>query len=360
MTMIDILSALGTLFEALCGVKPPFLNANSESFTNKGIWMGKIVDANVLVMEAEVLYWWSSFKNLSHRTRNAAFAVATAGVFVISVLENDIDCSRSHIINMLQYLFNQHLMILGKWHKSLLLFVVVDYTGDKYLEDLYFALRDMVREAWDNVSKPDDLKECFMDDFFDCDFFNFPAESVAPDRLSTFAAGLRARCSSKRVFKPCYWKLVSVEQLIPHMKALRDTIGKNNQPACRPEDIWPCRNNSDHTDCFYNVNANHFCNKFSESVKWLQKSIGKEEVCERLAARILGCYHNEMSAFEATMLHHSGSNSIERDEFRKKCYETARSLFRTHEDWKSLNSAWKLWNKPSANKLHILEYKNLV
>jgi protein SEY1 len=119
----------------------------------------------------------------------------------------------------------------GVEQRTLLLFVIRDHIGTTPLANLSATLSQDLRRIWDGLSKPDNLKECKLEDFFDLAFTGLPHKILVPDKFQAEVKELRKRFTDKEredyVFKPIYHKRIPADGVAFYM----DNIWVRSMPV---------------------------------------------------------------------------------------------------------------------------------
>ncbi|RKP05103.1 root hair defective 3 GTP-binding protein-domain-containing protein [Thamnocephalis sphaerospora] len=254
-----------------------------------------------------------------------------------------------------------HLALLGKRHKTLLLFAIRDHAGNISAKALTKQIRADMRDIWNGLSKPKALEHHSMSDFFERTFVTLPHNIYVPKEFDTAVTQLRTRFTDKLaadyVFKPAYWKLTSAEQLANHLAAAWQSIrngsvacleqnvsGSGKEPllvshcnATRSDACFPWEHNEAHVRSFHEMATNYAHGKFLEAIKPMQQSIAVEEEEEEVfAAKMMEhcnsavgkCYVEKWAGYELyTML------TIERKKALDEFQESAQACVLDGTSW---------------------------
>src|SRR5713101_6632953 len=82
---------------------------------------------------------------------------------------------RSSVIGMLTHRSSSQ--------RTLLLFVIRDHIGTTPLANLQATLTADLQRIWDSLSKPSDLQECKLSDYFDLSFTALPHKILATEKF---------------------------------------------------------------------------------------------------------------------------------------------------------------------------------
>ena len=99
--------------------------------------------------------------------------------------------------------------------RTLLLFVIRDHIGTTPLENLQNTLTADMKKIWESLSKPEELKDRQLSDYFDLSFAALPHKILAADKFESEVGELRKRFADKSrsdyVFKPAYHKRIPAD-----------------------------------------------------------------------------------------------------------------------------------------------------
>ena len=108
--------------------------------------------------------------------------------------------------------------------RTLLLFVIRDHIGTTPLENLTATLSADLHRIWDSLSKPEDLKDRKLSDYFDLSFTALPHKILAADKFEAEVQELRKRFVDKEredyVFKPAYHKRIPADGVAMYMEGI--------------------------------------------------------------------------------------------------------------------------------------------
>ncbi|RKP07437.1 RHD3/Sey1, partial [Thamnocephalis sphaerospora] len=212
-----------TLLNALFGTDFSTMDPSAgRNQTTLGIWMGKSSSANILVMDVEGVDGQERGEDKLIECRSALFSLAIAEVLVINMYETTIGLYGGANIELLKAVFEANLRLSqGKEQvpaqacKTLLLFVVRDFTGQTPLVHHEDKLRKNMTKIWDNMIKPKHLERSSFSNFFDCMVAELPPKPFMPDQFNEAVDKLRLRFTdpnhSDYVFKPCYHRSIPID-----------------------------------------------------------------------------------------------------------------------------------------------------
>ena len=106
--------------------------------------------------------------------------------------------------------------------RTLLLFVIRDHIGVTPLANLQATLTADLTKIWDSLSKPQDLQDRQLSDYFDVAFTALPHKILAADKFEAEVQELRKRFVDKQrddfVFKPAYHKRIPADGVAFYME----------------------------------------------------------------------------------------------------------------------------------------------
>lgn len=108
--------------------------------------------------------------------------------------------------------------------RTLLLFVIRDHIGQTPLANLEATLTADLKRIWDNLSKPTDLKDRQLSDYFDLAFTALPHKILSADKFESGVQELRTRFVDKTspdyLFKPMYHKRIPADGVAFYMEGI--------------------------------------------------------------------------------------------------------------------------------------------
>ncbi|RKP04791.1 RHD3/Sey1, partial [Thamnocephalis sphaerospora] len=207
-----------TLLNAIFGTEFPIMDASKgRRQTTLGIWMGKSANANILVMDVEGVDGQEQGEDKLVERRSALFSLATAEVLVINMHEVTIGLYNGANVELLKTVFEANLELSkdGETCKTLLFFVVRDYTGATPLIQHEDKLRSIMTTIWGGIKKPKHLENNSFSDYFDCMVVGLPPKPFMPEQFNEAVDKLRLRFTdtndSNYVFKPCYHRGIPID-----------------------------------------------------------------------------------------------------------------------------------------------------
>lgn len=108
--------------------------------------------------------------------------------------------------------------------RTLLLFVIRDHIGVTPLANLQATLTSDLSRIWDGLSKPSELKDRQLSDYFDLEFTTLPHKILAPEKFQAEVQSLRRRFAEKDkpgyLFKPAYHKRIPADGAAFYMEGI--------------------------------------------------------------------------------------------------------------------------------------------
>ena len=108
--------------------------------------------------------------------------------------------------------------------RTLLLFVIRDHLGTTPLANLQATLTADLQRIWDTLSKPAELQDRKLTDYFDLSFTALPHKILASERFESDVRALRGRFTDKSrddfVFKPAYHKRIPADGVAFYMEGI--------------------------------------------------------------------------------------------------------------------------------------------
>lgn len=92
------------------------------------------------------------------------------------------------------------------------------------MENLAQTLRADLNKIWDSLSKPADLADRLLPDYFDLSFTALPHKILLPDKFESEVKELRKRFVDRErddfVFKPAYHKRIPADGVAHYMESI--------------------------------------------------------------------------------------------------------------------------------------------
>ena len=108
--------------------------------------------------------------------------------------------------------------------RTLLLFVIRDHIGTTPLANLQATLTQDMQKIWETLSKPSELKDKQLSDYFDLSFSALPHKVLVPDKFEAEVQELKKRFVEKSrgdfVFSPAYHKRIPADGVAFYMEGI--------------------------------------------------------------------------------------------------------------------------------------------
>lgn len=174
------------------------------------------------------------------RTLNANppfFSLASSEVLLINLWEHQVGLYQGANMGLLKTVFEVNLGLFGKkaqdgsQGRTLLLFIIRDHIGATPLANLQATLTADLEKIWDSLSKPQDLQDRQLSDYFDLAFTALPHKILATDKFEAEVQELRKRFVDKTrddfVFKPAYHKRIPADGVAFYMENIWEQVQTN-------------------------------------------------------------------------------------------------------------------------------------
>ncbi|KAH9971141.1 RHD3/Sey1 [Lactifluus volemus] len=226
-----------TLLNQLFGTNFDVMDNSKRQQTTKGIWMCRDRDKNILVMDVEGTDGRERGEDKDFERKSALFSLASSEVLIINLWDHQVGLHQGANIGLLKTVFEVNLALFG--HKSqenanprtLLLFVIRDHIGTTPFANLQEMLTADMQHIWDTLSKPAELKDRKLKDYFDLSFTALPHKFFAAKEFESDVRVLRSCFTDKSrndfVFKPAYHKRIPADGIAFYMKDIWEQVQRN-------------------------------------------------------------------------------------------------------------------------------------
>ncbi|KAH9948961.1 protein SEY1 [Amylocystis lapponica] len=226
-----------TLLNRLFGTNFDVMDETRRQQTTKGIWMCRAKDMNVMVMDVEGTDGRERGEDQDFERKSALFSLASSEVLIVNLWEHQIGLYQGANMALFKTVFEVNLGLFGKKtadgrnQRTLLLFVIRDHIGTTPLANLKATLSTDIQTIWDSLSKPPELQNCQLSDYFDLSFAALPHKVLAADKFETETQELRKRFADKArddfVFKPAYHKRIPADGVAFYMEGIWEQVQTN-------------------------------------------------------------------------------------------------------------------------------------
>ncbi|KAG1750326.1 RHD3/Sey1, partial [Suillus paluster] len=226
-----------TLLNRLFGTTFDVMNETRRQQTTKGIWMCRGEDMGVMVMDVEGTDGREREEDQDFERNSALFSLVSSEVLLINLWEHHVGFYQGANMGLLKTVFEVNLGLFGKkahdgsQGRTLLLFVIRDHIGVIPLANLQTTLTADLTKIWDSLSKPQDLQNRRLSDYFDLSFTALPHKILAADQFEAEVQELRKRFVDKKrddfIFKPAYHKRIPADGVAFYMENIWQQVQTN-------------------------------------------------------------------------------------------------------------------------------------
>ncbi|KIL65297.1 hypothetical protein M378DRAFT_125777 [Amanita muscaria Koide BX008] len=226
-----------TLLNRLFDTNFDVMDESKRQKTTKGVWMCRAANSNILVMDVEGTDGREHGEDQDFERKLTLFSLALSEVLIVNLLEHQVGLYKGANMGLLKTVFEVNLGLFGKKAlegtsgRILLLFVVRDHVSPAPLESLQATLTADLERIWHSLSKPAELRDHKLSNFFDLAFTSLPHKLLQPDKFEADVAHLRTRFINKDqdgfFFKPAYHKRVPADGLSCYMQSIWGQVQNN-------------------------------------------------------------------------------------------------------------------------------------
>ncbi|PPQ70293.1 hypothetical protein CVT25_014615 [Psilocybe cyanescens] len=226
-----------TLLNRLFGTTFDVMDETRRQQTTKGIWMCRAKDMNVMVMDVEGTDGRERGEDQDFERKSALFSLASSEILIVNLWEHQVGLYQGANMGLLKTVFEVNLGLFGKKAKdgtsgrTLLLFVIRDHIGQTPLANLEATLTSDLNAIWEGLSKPADLKDLKLSDYFDLAFTALPHKILSADKFESEVLNLRTRFADKTspnyLFKPAYHKRIPADGVAFYMEGIWEQVQTN-------------------------------------------------------------------------------------------------------------------------------------
>lgn len=226
-----------TLLNRLFGTTFDVMDETRRQQTTKGIWMCRGKDMGVMVMDVEGTDGRERGEDQDFERKSALFSLASSEILIVNLWEHQVGLYQGANMGLLKTVFEVNLGLFGKKAqdgsngRTLLLFVIRDHIGQTPLANLQATLTADLNRIWESLSKPTDLKDRLLSDYFDLAFTALPHKILSADKFESEVQELRTRFvdkeSSDYLFKPAYHKRIPADGVAFYMEGIWEQVQTN-------------------------------------------------------------------------------------------------------------------------------------
>ena len=208
-------SGKSTLLNHLFNTKFQTMNEQiKRGQTTKGIWMSnRIVPTsgkNLLIMDVEGSDGVEKSDDKDFERKACLFALSSSEILIINVWEHQIGLYQGNNMELLKIVFEVNLQLFHSAksdHKVLLMFVIRDHIGMTPLQSLKETLSVELDKMWEQIKKPENIKNSSFTDFFDLEFKGFSHYFLQNEKFLEDCKSLRGEFDTETIFKNDKYKL---------------------------------------------------------------------------------------------------------------------------------------------------------
>ncbi|KAJ7282812.1 RHD3/Sey1 [Mycena rebaudengoi] len=223
-----------TLLNRLFGTTFDVMDETQRQQTTKGIWMCRGKSMDVMVMDVEGTDGRERGEDQDFERKSALFSLASSEVLIINLWEHQVGLYQGANMGLLKTVFEVNLGLFGKnatGGRTLLLFVIRDHIGQTPLANLQATLTADLHRIWESLSKPTELQDRQLSDYFDLSFTALPHKVLAADKFESEVQNLRTRFVQKDapdfLFKPAYHKRIPADGVAFYMEGIWEQVQTN-------------------------------------------------------------------------------------------------------------------------------------
>ncbi|EPT04585.1 hypothetical protein FOMPIDRAFT_1113360 [Fomitopsis schrenkii] len=226
-----------TLLNRLFGTNFDVMAESQRQQTTKGIWMCRAKGMNMMVMDVEGTDGRERGEDQDFERKSALFSLASSEVLLVNLWEHQVGLYQGANMGLLKTVFEVNLGLFGKKaadgrnQRTLLLFVIRDHIGTTPLANLQATLTADMQKIWESLSKPPELQDRQLSDYFDLSFAALPHKVLEAQRFESEVLELRKRFVDKAredyVFKPAYHKRIPADGVAFYMEGIWEQVQSN-------------------------------------------------------------------------------------------------------------------------------------
>ncbi|TPX51378.1 hypothetical protein SeMB42_g00466 [Synchytrium endobioticum] len=206
-----------TLLNRLFSTSFTVMDEKQRRQTTKGIWLSPAASKNLLVLDVEGTDGRERGEDQDFERKSALFSLAVAEVLIVNMWEHMVGLYNGANMGLLKTVFEVNLQLFQAQGspKTLLMFILRDFTGVTPLETLAKTLIQDLEKIWAGLSKPAGHESSKISDFFDFAFEGLPHKIFAAERFDQSIELLRKRFyesrNSKYLFASHYHKHIPAD-----------------------------------------------------------------------------------------------------------------------------------------------------
>eukprot|EP00178_Gracilaria_changii_P013765 TRINITY_DN3878_c0_g1_i1.p1 TRINITY_DN3878_c0_g1~~TRINITY_DN3878_c0_g1_i1.p1 ORF type:complete len:817 (-),score=140.60 TRINITY_DN3878_c0_g1_i1:4537-6987(-) len=233
-------SGKSTLMNMLFGTRFPTMDSGGGRYqVTQGVWLGRDVDAGILVLDLEGTDSRERGEDAAtYERKSALFALALAEVLVVNVWIHDVGRNNASNMPLLRTIMELDLQLFfgvtgsdseaKRMPKTKLLFVIRDYDSTP-MDKLCASLREDLDNIWNTINKPPAALDTPITDYFDLDFVALPHKVYCPNEFEEKVGELKERFHGGDIFEKEYSRGVAADGFSEYARSVWETIRANKE-----------------------------------------------------------------------------------------------------------------------------------
>ncbi|KAJ2522890.1 Dynamin-like GTPase that mediates homotypic ER fusion [Coemansia sp. RSA 2049] len=298
-----------TLLNRLFGTKFDVMDDAQRQQTTRGIWADRGTDGmRVVIMDVEGTDGRERGENQDFERKSALFSLAVSEVLIVNMWEHTVGLYNGANMGLLKTVMEVNLQLFGGQSaaggsKTLLYFVVRDHVSQTPLENLARTLEQDMQRIWDSLSRPAELQDARLADFFDLRFASLPHKTLQPENFEKRALQLRTqftdRQSSGYVFRAEYKRRVPADGFAHYAAAVWEKVVSNKDLDLPTQQELLAQYRCDEIAAAAVV-------PFRACVEELRPRVEGGAIVEELGSRVLGERAAALAAFDEQAVRYHG------------------------------------------------------
>lgn len=205
---------------------------NKRKQTTKGIWMDISQEHKIAVLDiegADSRERWDDKAKFEKST--ALFGLVISNILIVNVWVQDIGRFSGCNYEILKIIFQLNIQFFKRESPKKILFVVRDFGAMENLEYIKEVLSQDIVKLWDEVQKPEELKDLKYSDVFEVDVFTMANFIYEKNNFLDDVVKLRRRLTDKSdegyIFKDYDTKNIPFDAMYLYLTEIWDTIKDN-------------------------------------------------------------------------------------------------------------------------------------
>jgi len=222
-----------TLLNRLFHTNFTVMDEQSRQQTTKGIWLSEARERPMLIMDVEGTDGRERGEEQDFERKSALFSLAISEVLIINMWENMVGLYQGANMGLLKTVLDVNLQLFQNKGaaRTLLLFVIRDFVGNTPLENLQKTIEDDMHKIWNELSKPENLQNSDISDFFDFMFIGLPHKVFKNEQFEAEVKLLKKRFYDENdpnyVFKPDYHRRIPADGFPQYAQSIWDKVINN-------------------------------------------------------------------------------------------------------------------------------------